>query len=326
MNRIKWVWGSFLASWDMDGYGGFTQGDTSRKDFLSGPNMTQPFLFLFQRGHLNAGKASPLLVRHHQKPCSFATKNATCYMSSKPFLGRIAGCFCRSSIFVGLRFKVHSTRIGGDFTQFFPGRILTFVSRSIWSAAGKNLGVLMMRWLDVCCYSYEASNSFCAYSIYLEHKWNMYIYYIYTLHDMNFPGVLHKFSPNKKMQKKMELKMFPTELSDADLVDGVELDCASQKKRKSPGVSNLFETTSLIKVFKDVEFVGTLMYLFFFVCDVLYWEICLGAPACLVILDAAWMRHQTMKLQRLRKIAEKLAFPGTLTRFYGIPKRKGSFQ
>lgn len=87
---------------------------------------------------------------------------------------------------------------------------------------------------------------------------------------MNFPEVLHKFSPNKKMQKKMELKMFPTELSDADLVDGVELDCASQKKRKSPGVSNLFETTSLIKVFKDVEFVGTLMYLFFFVCDVLY--------------------------------------------------------
>lgn len=123
-------------------------------------------------------------------------------MSSKPFLGRIAGRFCRSSIFVGLRSKVHSTRIGGDFTQFFPGRILTCFQVNIWSADGKNLGVLMMRWLDVCCYSYEASNSFCVYSIYLEHKWNMYIYYIYTLHDMNFPGVLHKFSPNKKMQKK----------------------------------------------------------------------------------------------------------------------------
>lgn len=263
MNRIKWVWGSFLASWDMDGYGGFTQGDTSRKDFLSGPNMTQPFLFLFQRGHLNAGKASPLLVRHHQKPCSFATKNATCYMSSKPFLGRIAGCFCRSSIFVGLRFKVHSTRIVGDFTQFFPGRILTFVSRSIWSAAGKNLGVLMMRWLDVCCYSYEASNSFCVYSIYLEHKWNMYIYYIYTL---------HKFSPNKKMQKKMELKMFPTELSDADLVDGVELDCASQKKRFFPRNFQSFRNNFTYKSFQRCRVCWYFDVLVFFLCVMFYIE------------------------------------------------------
>ena len=92
--------------------------------------------------------------------------------------------------------------------------------------------------------------------------------------------IFQKFStsspPTKKFKKKMELKMFHTELSDADLVDGVELDCASQKRDFSPGVSNLFETTSLIKVFKDVEFVGTLMYLFFF----FVW--------CSILRDLSW--------------------------------------
>lgn len=70
--------------------------------------------------------------------------------------------------------------------------------------------------------------------------------------------------PTKKCRKRWSSKCFPQNSQMRILWMELSWTAHPKKRDFSPGISNLFETTSLIKVFKDVEFVGTLMYLFFF--------------------------------------------------------------